>query len=105
MDDVVRAIVRKIDPEARDIKGTFVDEFVRDCIRNEGKVVILHDYHEDDGECRYQVKSDGNALWHQDGRGEGKNAWRGGEDIDVTNQIFRIVKTKPIKLDEDLFKL
>jgi len=101
----VKAFVKKINRDDKFIQDTFRDEFIDDLIRNEGKLVILHNFWEDEYEVNYKLISDDTAKWHVSGNGNGKNQWTVGEIHDIFDMIFCICRIKPVKFDEDLFNV
>lgn len=105
MSENVKAIVRKIDPTDKKITDEWTDDFIGDIVRNEGKIVTLYNYHTDEYDTSYKLISENGVLWHQEGRGTGKGCWTGSESPEKTDLLFMIIKTEPIKLDDDLFTI
>jgi hypothetical protein len=80
-------------------EGKWANTFLKDLIRNEGKVITLHEYNFQEGKHCYWIKTDEDATWNN-----GKQ-WSGLDGNDEFRFCFDVNYIKPVKLDEDLFMI
>jgi hypothetical protein len=80
-------------------EGKWCNAFLEDLIRNEGKVITLHEYKFQEGKHHYRIMTDEYATWND------SKQWTGHDGDDEFRFCYDTNYFPPVALDEDLFTI